>query len=91
MKTGSAYAAIALRMPAEGLIIAPRSDRITYSLSCSDGRGVDTSIRGAKFIGSLPPGQICLLAIAGAAPLKFETIHFDVLKLPSANAPGQRR
>jgi hypothetical protein len=91
MKIGSAHAAIALHVRAEGLIIAPSSERITYRLSCSDGRGVDTSITGAKFIGSLPAGQTCLLAIARSNLLKFETIHVDVLKLPSANAPGQRR
>jgi hypothetical protein len=91
MKTGTPQAAIALQLPAEGLIIAPTSDRITYSLTCSDGRGVDTSIRGAKFIGSLPPSQTCILAMAAAGPLKFETIHVDVHNLPSASAPGGRR
>ena len=91
MKTGAPQAAIALQLPAEGLIIAPTTDRIAYSLTCSDGRGVDTSIRGAKFIGSLPPSQTCILAMATAGPLKSETIHVDVHNLPGARVPGGRR
>jgi hypothetical protein len=92
MKTVSTPGAIALQLPAEGLIIAPSIDGITYSLTCSDGRGVDSSIKGAKFVGSVPPNQTCLLAIVAASPMKFETIDVNIIRLPSVpNAPGERK
>jgi hypothetical protein len=91
MKVGSVVEAIPLRMPADGLIIAPSIEPITYSLSCRRGAGVDTSITGRKFTGWLPAGQICILAIANSDPSKFESVHIDTIKLPSGNVPGPRR
>jgi hypothetical protein len=91
MKVGSAVGAIALRMPAEGLIIAPSIGPITYSLSCRGGGGVDMSIAGGKFTGWLPAGRICILAIANSDPSKFETVHIDAIKLPGINVTGPRR
>jgi hypothetical protein len=91
MKVGSVMEAIPLRMPAEGLIIAPSIEPITYSLSCRSGGGVDMSITGRKFTGWLPAGQICILAIANSDPLKFESLHINAIKLPDSNLPGPRR
>jgi hypothetical protein len=91
MKVGSVVGAIALRMPAEGLIVAPSIEPITYSLSCRGGGGIDMSITGRKFTGWLPAGQICILAIANSDPSKFESVHIDTIKLPSGNVPGPRR
>jgi hypothetical protein len=91
MKVGSAVGAIALQLPAEGLIIAPSIEPITYSLSCRGGGGVDMSIAGGKFIGWLPAGRICILAVANSAPSKFESVDIDAIKLPGVNVTGPRR
>jgi hypothetical protein len=91
MKVGSAVGAIALRMPAEGLIIAPSIEPITYSLSCRGGRGVNMSIMGGKFTEWLPAGQICILAIANSEPSKFESVRIDAIKLPNGNVQRPRR